>query len=98
MTWRAFTTVLVGDVRCSLINTRPPGMGTVWFGPPLTGMDTPLIARFSMFETPEPAAPRTARACAEIKSAPILVPAPVMARAASDAQEPIRSGPPIVGP
>ena len=76
--------MVVGEVCCSLITTRPPGRKIVWFGAPLTGIGAPLIERLAMSETPVPVPPRTARARALTKSAPMVVPATLKANAASE--------------
>src|SRR5229473_587489 len=73
--WRAFTTMPVGEVSCSLITIWPPGMETVWFGAPLTGTGAPLSRRLLTLEEPAPPPFRIAEARDVRRSAPMVLPA-----------------------
>src|SRR5437879_12396713 len=83
---QVLTVVPLGKICCcSLTTTRPPKMGIVWFGCPVTAIGTPLMERPSTVVSPAPAPPRTAAVRAMTNPAEIAFPAMVRPMAASDA-------------
>lgn len=79
--------VPAGVTVCSFTTTWPPGIGTVWFGSPVTAIGTPPIDRLSMREEPLPAPPSTAVAVAITKSAEMPTPPTFNPRFAREADE-----------